>query len=69
MQVRLGTSENPTEDMDALLDIDRRGATVGGSLKGKAQPRSEPVKVTGSGTLKDPFRAEFPAQTLVWYLP
>ena len=69
MHVRIGTKTNPTEDMDALLVIEKGGATVGGSLKGKAQPRSEPVKVTGSGTEKDPFRADFPAQELVWYLP
>lgn len=69
MQVKLGTQENPTEDMDALLVIEKSSASVSGSLKGKLQLRSEPVKVTGSGTQKDPFRADFPAQELVWYLP
>lgn len=69
MQVTLGTKENATEDMDALLVIDKSGASVSGTLKGKPQQRSEPVKVTGSGTVQDPFRADFPAQELVWYLP
>ena len=69
MRVTIGTSGNPTEDIDATLVIDKKGAYVSGILKGKAQGPVAPVEVSGAGTEKNPFRAAFPAQELVWYLP
>jgi hypothetical protein len=69
MRVTIGTSGNPTEDIDATLVIDKKGASVSGSLKGKAQGPVAPVAVSGAGTEKNPFRAAFPPQELVWYLP
>jgi hypothetical protein len=69
MQVTIGTAENPTEDMDATLSIDKSGATVSGTLKGEVQTADTPVPVTGSGTEADPYRAKFPTQEVDWYLP
>lgn len=67
MYVRLGTSKNPTEDMDATLSISGKEARVTGKLMGKnADPAGG--EVTGSGTESKPFRVKFPQQTLYWYL-
>jgi len=68
MKVTIGTMRNTTEDMDATLVIDQSGASVNGKLKGEARSVAH-VPVKGSGTSKDPFRASFPDQDLVWFLP
>jgi hypothetical protein len=69
MRVTIGTSGNPTKDMDATLVIDKKGAYVSGNFKGKPQGPGAPVEVRGAGTEKNPFRAAFPSQELIWFLP
>jgi Dyp-type peroxidase family len=69
MRVTIGTSGNPTKDMDATLVIDKTGAYVSGKFKGKPQGPGAPIEVRGAGTEKNPFRAAFPSQELVWFLP
>ena len=69
MRVTIGTAESPTGDMDATLSVDKRGATVSGTLKGDVQTAGTAVPVTGSGAEADPYRAKFPTQEVDWYLP
>jgi hypothetical protein len=68
LHVTIGTSDNPTEDIDATLSIDKSGATVRGTLKGEAQTAGQPLPVLGRGTAADPFRVKFPTQEVDWYL-
>ena len=67
MRVTIGTNENPKKDMNATLTIGKNGAMVSGTVNGQQTSTPTPLRVSGNGTEKAPFRVEFPEQVLEWY--
>ena len=67
MSVKIGTSKQPTEDMDAILSIAGSEAKATGVIRGEAADPNKTARVNGNGTEDKPFKVQFTDADLEWY--